>query len=58
MPKKYANLKALLADDSEAYRYFSTLPEYVRDHVAARGNEVNSFESLRSHVDNATKGDD
>ena len=58
MAKKYANLKALLADDPEAYRYFSTLPEYVREHVAVRSNEVNSFDSLRSHVDNATKGDD
>ncbi|HML46120.1 MAG TPA: hypothetical protein PKE04_05145 [Clostridia bacterium] len=58
MPKKYDNLKALLAHDPEAYHYFSTLPEYVRAFVAERGNEVNSFESLRSHVHNATKGDD
>lgn len=58
MPKKYENLKSLLADDPEAYRYFSTLPEYVRAHVAERSNEVNSLDSLRSHVHNATKGDD
>lgn len=58
MPRKYANLKALLEDDHEANDYFTKLPQYVREHITERGNEVNSFSSLRSHVDNATKGDD
>ncbi len=58
MSKKYENLKALLAADPAAYRYFATLPQYVREHIAERGGEVNSMESLVSHVDNAVKGDD
>lgn len=58
MPKKYENLKALLAGERAAYDYFATLPQYVREHVAERGHEVNSMDSLISHVDNATKGDD
>jgi hypothetical protein len=58
MPKKYRNLKALLTDDWEAYSFFATLPQYVREHIEARSGEVNSLDSLRSHADNATKGDD
>lgn len=58
MPRKYDNLKALLQGDHEAYDYFTKLPQYVREHIAERSNEVNSFSSLRSHADNATKGDD
>jgi len=56
--KKYPNLKALLQNDRSAYDYFATLPQYVREHVAERGDEVNSMDSLLSHVHNATKGDD
>ncbi len=54
---KYDNLKALLKADRVAYDYFASLPQYVREHVAERSGEVNSMDSLRSHVDNATKGD-
>jgi len=56
--KKYPNLKALLEDDRSAYDYFATLPQYVREHIAERSDEVNSMDSLHSHVENATKGDD
>ncbi|MDR3050410.1 MAG: hypothetical protein LBU67_01645 [Oscillospiraceae bacterium] len=55
---KYPNLKALLRDDPQALAYFAALPQYVREHVAARAEEVNSLDSLKSHVANATKGDD
>ena len=58
MHKKYANLKTLLQDDHAAYDYFASLPQYVREHVAERSDEVNSMDSLVSHVENATKGDD
>lgn len=58
MAARYGNLKALLAAEPEAYAYFATLPQYVREHIAERSEEVNSFDFLRSHVDNATKGDD
>jgi len=55
---KYPNLKALLQDDRAAYDYFATLPQYVREHISERSDEVNSMASLVSHVENATKGDD
>ncbi|MCL2812590.1 MAG: hypothetical protein FWD25_11975 [Clostridia bacterium] len=57
MYPKYPNLKALLQDDRSAYDYFATLPQYVREHIAERSDEVNSMSSLVSHVENATKGD-
>jgi hypothetical protein len=57
MPDKHANLNALLTADQEAQAFFTGLPQYVREHIAERGNEVNSFDSLKSHADNATKGD-
>ena len=58
MHQKYPNLKSLLEHDRAAYDYFATLPQYVREHIAERGGEVNSMDSLYSHVHNATKGDD
>ncbi len=56
MDKKYANLKALLTDDRQAYDFFATLPQYVREQIASRSDGVNSFDSLKSYADNLTRG--
>ncbi len=57
MNHNYPNLHALLTNDGEARAYFGGLPGYVQDHIAQRAHEVNSLDSLRSHADNATRGD-
>lgn len=57
MPAKYPNLASLLKADSGAARYYESLPQYVREQIASRGDGVNSLESLRSYADNLTKGD-
>lgn len=57
MKKTYPNLKALLASESQAYDFFATLPQYVREHIADQSDGVNSFESLKSFADTFTQGD-
>lgn len=55
--QKYAGLAELLKHDEEALSFFKTLPMYVRDQIAPRGEHVNSLDSLRDYVDNITRGD-
>lgn len=57
MSAKYSSLQSLLEDDMEAKKFFNSLPDYVREHISSRGNNVNSFESLRHYADNLLRGD-
>lgn len=57
MAAKYDGLKSLLTADKEAYDFFATLPQYVREHIASHDSGVNSFDSLKSYADNLTQGD-
>lgn len=57
MSAKYSSLQSLLEAEQEAQKFFNSLPDYVREHISSRGNNVNSFESLRSYADNLLSGD-
>ena len=54
---KYNDLQSLIEQDSAAKSYFNELPEYVREHISSRGNNVNSFESLQDYAENLLRGD-
>lgn len=54
---KYANMYELFNNDVQAKQYFENLPEYVRDQISTRPDNVNSFESLKDYAENLTRGD-
>lgn len=58
MPKKYSGLNELISQSNEARNYYDSLPDYVRESIAERGDNVNSFESLRDYAENLLRGDD
>lgn len=55
--KTYPDLFELLRNETEARELFESLPMYVRTAINDRPNGINSLSSLRSYVDNMTKGD-
>ena len=58
MPEqKYKDLNALLAADSKAKAFYEKLPDYAREQIAQRGENVNSFASLSDYADNLLRGD-
>lgn len=55
--RKFADLFELIKQDGEARQYYDKLPDYVRDQIASRAHNVNSFQSLRDYAENLTRGD-
>ncbi len=55
--KKYPDLWELLRNEAEARDLFASLPMYIRTAINDRPSAINSLDSLRSYVDNMTKGD-
>ncbi len=58
MEPEYSSMYALFAQDTEAKRYFDSLPDYVRDQISSRADSVNTFAGLRDYADNLLRGDD
>ncbi len=54
---KYADLNALLKGDPKAKQYYDSLPDYVKEQIASRGENVNSMASLQDYAENLTRGD-
>ena len=54
----YPDLNALLCSDPDAKHYFDTLPDYAREQISTRANNVNSFASLKDYAQNILRGDD
>ncbi len=52
MPNKYNGLNQLIDQDKEANRYFRSLPDYVKETISARSENINSFESLCDYAEN------
>ena len=55
---QYKDLYALLRGESEARRYFDSLPSYAREQIQTRPDGVNSLASLKDYADNLLRGDD
>ena len=58
MPKKYNGLDSLISQDQKAKQYFSSLPDFVRDQITTRAQNVNTYASLRDYAENLLRGDD
>lgn len=58
MPNKYNGLDDLIKQDSDANKYFNSLPGYVKDTISARCENINSFASLRDYAENLLRTDE
>lgn len=54
----YPNMDALLRAEPEARKYFESLPDYAREQICTRANNVKTFDSLRNYAENLLRGDD
>ena len=54
---KYPNLNSLLQNDAQARQYFDTLPDYAREQISTRAENVNSYASLKDYAENILRGD-
>lgn len=54
----YPDLESLLRSEPEAKHYFDTLPDYAREQISTRSENVNSFASLKDYAQNLLRGDD
>ena len=58
MARNYEDLTELIAMDAAASKYYASLPDYVQEMISDRGDNVNSYESLRDYAENLLRGDD
>ena len=54
---KYPDLNSLLQNDTQARQYFDTLPDYAREQISTRAENVNSYASLKDYAENILRGD-
>lgn len=57
MGPKYSGLYELIENDNEASDYFDNLPDYVRESVYEREQNINSFDSLRDYAANLMRNE-
>jgi hypothetical protein len=50
-------LNALLRQDAAANAYFSHLPDYVRDMISQRSDNIRSADELRHYAESLLAGD-
>lgn len=58
MYKKYSGLFSLIEEDSKANEYYESLPDYVKQSISAREQNINSFASLRDYAENLLRADE
>ncbi|MCX7614874.1 MAG: hypothetical protein N2Z65_03875 [Clostridiales bacterium] len=58
MQNEFAGLGQLIAQNEKAKRYYMSLPDYVRNQIATRADNVNTYSSLRDYAENLLRGDD
>lgn len=57
MELKYDGLYELIKEDNSAKEYYDSLPDYVKQSIAAREQNINSFESLRDYAQNLMRNE-
>lgn len=57
LKRKYSGLNELLDAEQDAKSYFTKLPDYVKEHIRTREQNVNSFDSLKDYAENLLRGD-
>lgn len=58
MMRKYENLGDLLQKNPAAKKFFASLPEYVRESIEERGNNIRYDRDLRGYAEKLLRGDD
>ena len=56
--RKYENLGDLLQQNPAARRFFDTLPDYVRETIEERGDNIRYDRDLRGYAEKLLRGDD
>ncbi len=56
--KKYDNLCDLLEQNPKARQFFDTLPDYVRETIQERGDNIRYDRDLRGYAEKLLRGDD
>jgi hypothetical protein len=54
---EYDDLNAMLRSNGQAWEYYTSLPDYVRDHISSRGSNVKTLSSLQAYGENLLQGD-
>ncbi len=57
MTDKYIDLFDMMEQDPEAEDYYVNLPDYIKDMIDDRADNVRTFEELRNYADNLLSGD-
>lgn len=55
--KTYRDLNALLAKDPRASALFDQIPQYAKEQIMSRGDNVASLDALEGYVHNVLRGD-
>ena len=56
--RKYENLGDLLQQNPAAKKFFDSLPDYVRESIEERGNNIRYDRDLRGYAEKLLRGDD
>ena len=54
---KYSGLFELLGEDRQAKEYYDSLPDYVKQSISAREQNINSFASLQDYAQNLLRNE-
>ena len=57
MPEKYNVLFDLVERNKEAGKFYSSLPDYVKEMMSQRADNVQTEEELRDYAEMLTRGD-
>ena len=57
MHKKYSGLYELIEEDSAANEYYDALPDYAKESIRAREENINSYASLRDYAENLLRNE-
>lgn len=57
MEGKYSGLYELMESDTKAKEYFDALPDYVKQSMEARQQNINSFASLEDYAQNLLRNE-
>lgn len=55
---KYNGLYDLIDGEIGASDYFESLPDYVRETISERANNICTIEELKDYAENLLRGDD
>lgn len=55
--KTYRNLDDLLAKEKKAAALFNQIPQYAKDQIMTRADNVTSIDALEAYVNNVLRGD-